>query len=238
MVARRDGVFGMAGDLEVTRHRLGLGVRLALLTDLHLDRTAITAERVARVLDAAAVEVVALGGDFFDRRYLPDRLDLWLDALGRRPAVAVLGNHDHRLAPGVRAALVARLEARVVVLRNEAAEVGGLRVFGYDDPVTQRAAPVVPASPMDVVLAHSVDLPVPLAALPAPLLCGHYHGGQVRVLPGRLLAHLVLRREPLALATGQLAGWTPDRRAYIGRGLGMSHVAVRVRSAPEIAVFD
>jgi predicted MPP superfamily phosphohydrolase len=230
-------VFGSARDLEVTRHRIGLPRRVALLTDLHLDRTAVEADRVAAVLDDVGAEVVALGGDFFDHRYLPERLDAWLAALGGRPAVAVLGNHDYRLGEEALAALVARLEPRVAVLRNAAATVGGVRVFGYDDPVTERAPAVPPDQAVDLVLAHSPDLPVPLAALGAPLLCGHYHGGQVRVLPPRLLARLVLRREPLALR-GVLSGWTPDGRAYISRGLGMSHAAVRLFAPPEVAVFD
>jgi len=231
-------VFGMAWDLEVTRHALGLPATVAQMSDLHLDRVCIAPARVATALDRAGAEVVVLTGDFFDTEYLPDRLEAWLDALGGRPCAAVLGNHDYRLGTAGRRDLVGRLEARGIrVLRNEAATVGGVRLYGLDDPVTWHAQEEPPADPCDLVLAHSVDLQFPVAQLPAPLLCGHYHGGQFRFAPNWVIARLVLRREPFALATGILSGWTPDRRAYIHRGLGMSHISARLRSAPEIAVF-
>ena len=232
-------LLGLATDLEVTRHRIGLPARVAHMTDLHLDRVAIAPERVARALDAASADIVAITGDFFDQRYLPDRLDRWLDACSGRPVVAVFGNHDYRLGGPGRRALERQLLGRgAAVLRNEAATVAGVRFYGLDDPVTWHCREEAPEGPADLVLAHSVDLPFPLAELPAPLLCGHYHGGQVRILPPRLLARLVLRHERLALDRGILAGWTPDRRAYIGRGIGMSHMKMRLFSAPEIAVFD
>ncbi len=231
-------MWGMAGDLEVTRHDLGLGIRVAHLTDLHLDQVRITPERVRRALLDARVEAVVVTGDFFDRRYDPVTLTRWLKVLEERPSVCVLGNHDYRLSPPRLRDLVHILEARMPILRNEAARLGPLRVFGYDDPVTRRASRALPPPRTQLVLAHGPDLPVPLAALGAPLVCGHYHGGQVRILPPRLLARLVLAHEPLALRRGILAGWVDGRQAYISRGLGMSHFPVRFRSAPEIPVYE
>lgn len=231
-------MFGWATDLTTTRHAVGLPAVVAHMTDLHLDRVAVRPAAVRRALDLAGVQVVALTGDFFDRHYLPAALDEWIDALGARPTVAVLGNHDFRLGAGHRRALEGQLDRRgIALLRNAAATVGGVRFWGLDDPVTWHCQETAPEGPADLVLAHSVDLPFPLDALPAPLLCGHYHGGQVRILPGRLLARFVLRRERLALEQGILSGWTPDGRAYIGRGIGMSHMKVRLFAAPEIAVF-
>ncbi len=231
-------MLGMAGDLEVTRHRLGLPAVVAHLSDLHLDLVRIAPERVAAALNEARVHVVAITGDFFDTRYRPAALERWFAAFGSRPVVAVPGNHDHRLRERWRTELFAFLAERTTLLRNAAATVGGVRFFGYDDPVTYRAAAQAPPAGTDLVLAHSVDLPIPLEALGAPLLCGHYHGGQVRILPPRLLARLVLRHERLALDQGILAGWTPDRRAYLSRGVGMSHLPVRFLAAPELAIFD
>ena len=233
-----DRVLGMAGDLEVSRHRIGLPAVVAHLSDLHLDRVRVAPERVAQALDREGAEVVAVTGDFFDSRYSAAALDRWFAAFGGRPVVTVPGNHDHRLREASRTALFAYLAARSTFLRNAEATVGGVRFYGYDDPVTFRARPAAPPPGVDLVLAHSVDLPVPLDTLPAPLLCGHYHGGQVRILPPRLLARLVLRHERLALEQGILAGWTPDRRAYLSRGIGMSHLPVRLFAAPEVAVFD
>ena len=231
-------MLGMASDLRVTRHRLGLGAVVAHLTDLHLDRVRVGPERVRAAIDAGGARVVAVTGDFFDSLYDAARLVRWLDALAPLPIVVVPGNHDYRLPEPARADLFARLEEHTTLLRNAAASVGGVRFYGYDDPVTLRAAKAPPPGPVDLVLAHSVDLPVPLETLGAPLLCGHYHGGQVRVLPGRLLARFVLRHERLALERGILAGWTPDRRAYLGRGVGMSHLTFRLFASPEVAIFE
>lgn len=231
-------MLGMAHDLEVTRHRIGLPAVVAHVTDLHLDRVRVAPEAVGAAIDRAGAAVVAVTGDFFDSRFRQDSLEAWFRAFGSTPVVTVPGNHDHRLREPARSSLFAFLDDHSTLLRNAAATVGGVRFYGYDDPVTHRAALAPPPAGTDLVLAHSVDLPIRLERLAAPLLCGHYHGGQVRILPGRLLARLVLRHERLALERGVLSGWTPDRRAYLGRGIGMSHMALRLFAAPEVAIFE
>jgi predicted MPP superfamily phosphohydrolase len=232
-------VLGTAWELSVRRHRLNLPRRCALLTDVHLDRLWVGAGRLARALDREGVEVVLLGGDYFDRprAFHAERLDRFLrQVLGGRPALAVLGNHDHRLGPR-RIELVQVLSRHSTLLRNAVGQALGLCVYGYDDPVTLRAARALPPRGVHLVMAHSPDLPVPVSALPAPLVCGHYHGGQVRILPRRLLARVALRHEPLALEEGVLEGWAAGGRVYVSRGLGMSHVSWRWGAAPEVAVF-
>lgn len=177
-------------------------------------------------------------GDYFDRRYIEAELIALLDAVSPYPIVSVLGNHDYRLPPAAHARLIEKLKSRGGLLRNQVAKIAGLTVYGMDDPVTGRAAQTVP--PVDLVIAHSPDLPMARSEVPARLiLAGHYHGGQVRILPPRLLAALFLRDDPLA-RRGQLEGWFPGGPPpmYVARGLGESGLSFRLFCPPEIAVLE
>lgn len=236
------------------------GLRIAHLSDFHLGQFGTSRRAITRALsevDRFDPDLVALTGDYVDgalASYGPD-LREWLDF--RVPAVAVIGNHDHFHGQDHLDETIRILESTgTAVLRNEAIElcVRGtpIRVIGLDDPFTGRAdidaaSGMIPdgCRPL-LMLAHA---PV-LAALGDLdqvdlVLCGHTHGGQIRILPsGDVPGKRLLRR-----MSGERHVWRePDlfrgvhRRGratiVISDGLGVSLLPLRFRTRPHLVLIE
>lgn len=236
-------------------------LRVALLTDLHygLYIAAGSVRAWVERCNAERPDLVLLGGDLFDRRVEapPEPLLAELARL-RAPlgVYAVWGNHDygsfgaygspHYGAPTkdwqARRAELARAlgESGVQVLRNEGRALPGhLWLAGTDDlwhgQIDLAAARRGAGDRATLLLTHNPDL---LSALgPGEgfglALCGHTHGGQLRLPLVGALAVPAERRYTMGWVTGP--GGTP---AYVSRGLGMSGVPLRMLCEPEIAVLD
>jgi hypothetical protein len=158
-----------------------------------------------------------------------------LEAVEARLGVyGVLGNHDFQEeASGLEA-----LGVRVLV--NQAVPVmrGGDRLWlvGLDDPHyygcddLAGALAGVPAGACKLLLVHSPEMYAEAAAAGVDVyLCGHTHGGQIR-LPG-LGAPVLNARCPRRYAAGV---WRRGGMVgYTSRGLGCSLVPVRFRCRPE-----
>jgi predicted MPP superfamily phosphohydrolase len=155
----------------------------------------------------------------------------------KRPAYAVLGNHDHWSdAPKIRAALA---DAGVEVLTNEhrvLTHAGqALHLVGIDDSVTKHddadaAFAGVPDGATSVVLSHD-----PKSAdwihrfRPTLILSGHTHGGQFFVPK---ITDAISDR----LGMKYLSGFFGVEGAvlYVNRGLGAS-IPLRFRAPVEVA---
>lgn len=171
-------------------------VRVALLSDIHVQGPDMPPERLGRIVEqvnAQRPDVVLIAGDFLGTRSLSTRhyspAEIAAPLRGLRPrfgVIAVLGNHEYLGdARGMRAALTA---AGVRVLANQAVRAGPLAIGGLDDQVsghnrdaeTYAAIRALPGA--RVLLSHSPD---PFATLPPDIglmLAGHTHCGQI-VLP-------------------------------------------------------
>lgn len=235
-------------------------LRVAFLTDLHYGLF-IGAGSVAAWVDATndlRPDVVLLGGDQLDARMdaPPEPLLRELRRL-RAPlgTFAVWGNHDYGSfgryggrqygAPRADwAAKRAELEAEfaragVTVLRDagralrDDAWVGGTDDLWFGQPDVT-AALAGAGDRATLLVTHNPDL---LPDLPRPaglVLCGHTHGGQVR-LPG-LGAPVVPSRYGQRYAMGWVQGahGTP---AYVSRGLGLSGLPLRNLCEPELTLL-
>lgn len=252
--------------LRVTRLRVGLpdlppewrGLRIALLTDFHAGGRQVRLDTLQRAKRAAldfAPDLVVLGGDFFDNGRRLDVGDLFTCWPGGLPVVAVTGNHDYRGRPEHSLELIEELEsAGVSVLQNEAIAVRlrGRRAWiaGVNDAHTRRddvarALARVPDGEPALLVSHSpsalVSLPDGAARL---VLCGHTHGGQIRLLPsGRLPFIRQLRRlrglpeqPPLPRTRGY--HWWHGALVVISDGLGQSSVGARFRTRPEAVLIE
>lgn len=236
-----------------------VGVRIAHLSDFHIGARG-TSRRVLRRARTAALrfrpDIVALTGDYFDHgRIVADDglLSGWPDGAS---VFAVLGNHDFRGSSDAPQHVVDALHrGGARVLRNEAVGVP-LRgrtawVVGVDDPFTRRsreaeAFATVPESDDALLfLAHSpsIDDTTPLGRARI-MLCGHTHGGQVRLLPsGRIpLVRLVRRllgtpprREP---SVYRGAHWLRGMLVVVSDGLGVSRLPLRWRTRPEVVLIE
>ena len=249
---RRLGAHNDLYDIEVTKHDIFIddlpasfdNFRIAFLTDTHVTsfmRRAFYRECVARV-NAFDPDLVLLGGDFVTwRKDIPLMADLLLTGLTARDGVyAVLGNHDYwSNGDDVRAAMEGR-GVRFIINRNLRLERNGehLRLLGIDE--VYRGAPDVDAAFADVGenepaigVSHHPDIIDSLDGRRLDLLvCGHTHGGQIR-LP--FFGAIVVP----SIHEGEFAAGFHRVRGvlmYVSRGIG-AVPPLRILCRPEVATF-
>ncbi len=217
------------------------GLRVAVLADLHAGARKGGPEGVREVIRAAnhlRPDLVLLPGDVF---HSSDHVGQYMPLLAElRPRVGVfacLGNHEHNVTlltrylgarPGLDVAVWRRLYAEVAVdlLVNEARRLGDRQsriwLVGVDDSYSGRASlgtalVRVPEREFSLVITHSPDLAEDPAIGEVDLVvCGHTHGGQVR-LPGVGALYTAARRP--AERSGGLVR-IGETRMYISRGVG------------------
>ncbi len=247
--------------LEVTRLKLGFeelpagfdGFRIVQLSDLHGSRFG---ENNARLLEAVAAEgpdIIALTGDFLDEgeteRELPELEALVRELSAIAPVYFVSGNHDW--ASGEAYTLFETLEAAgAVCLRNEhlRLERGGdsIVLAGVDDP----NGPAEMPEPDEFVASLRQEAPDSFVLLLAHraywaerypeldvdlILCGHTHGGIVRLpFVGGLAA------SNMGLFPEYDAGLfeLPSYTLFISRGLGNSVPLPRFLNTPEVVSIE
>lgn len=218
------------------------GMVVAQVSDVHLGLSTPQGriERAVETINALRPDLVVLTGDYvtFSKRPLT-RVGPALAGL-KPPTFAVLGNHDHRVAPE---RVRTELESDGYrVLQNESARLSlrgaELTIVGVDDEQVGRAdvarAFAGATTGARIVLAHQ---PRTADQLPrdAGLVCfsGHTHGGQL-VVPRltEAIAHKV--GQPYLKGTYKVRGnWLV---VSAGLGYGRGGPAVRLRNPPEISL--
>lgn len=249
------------GLLRVAEHTVTLdrlppehdGLKVALIADLHLRRENFTSglyDRVTEELRKRRPDIVLLGGDYIDARYMPSLLEV--DNLGqlvtkwhgKYGTFAVAGNHDvYREAGGswrfVSGALV---RGGVTVLDGWGVSVDirgkPFQIAGCGDrpdawfrmgcmPEFDRSLPVYG-------LIHNPEYLYSVRNTYDMIFSAHTHRGQVRfpVFGERALK--------LRFRTGWLgSGFRRHRNCvqFVTSGLGMSAWPLRWHNIPEIAVI-
>ena len=243
--------------LGVTRLELGLeglpegfdGFRIVQLSDLHGSRFGEGNARLIEKVRAEEPELIALTGDFLDEgkteRELPELEALVRELAAIAPVYFVSGNHDW--ASGEAYTLFETLEAAgAVCLRNEylRLERGGdsIVLAGVDDPngpaemaePDEFVAQLREEAPEDFVLllAHRAYWAERYPELDVDLiLCGHTHGGVVRLpFVGGLAASNMGLFPEYDAGLFELPGYT----LFISRGLGNSVPLPRFLNTPEL----
>ena len=239
-------------DIEVTRHEVEIddlprtfdGYRVAFLTDTHVAsfmRRGFYRECVAQVLRFDP-DLILLGGDFVTwEKHIELMAEVLLTDLQARDGVfAVLGNHDY-WANGakVRAAMEARgvqfLINDSVPLRRDGATIdlaGVDEVYRGTPDVVRAFANVDPTRPC-LGVSHHPDIIDRLSGRRLDLLvCGHTHGGQIR-LP--FFGAIVV---PSRHEDEYAAGFHRDGGVlmYVSRGIG-AVPPLRILCRPEVATF-
>ena len=233
------------------------GFTIAHISDLHNTEFGQQQERLLQKLVEAAPDLIAITGDLLDS-YHPNitvAMEFINGAIAIAPVYYVTGNHESRL-PELYAQLREQMEsAGVVVLDNKAVtlEYGSsiIRVLGVDDPTFSAESDQyedneqVISSQLDVLLDDQSAYTILLSHRPELfdvyheagidlVLCGHAHGGQVR-LPfiGALFAP----------NQGFFPEYTAglyrqgDTQMVVSRGLGNSSFPIRINNPPELVVI-
>ena len=243
--------------LGVTRLEIGLeslpegfdGFRIVQLSDLHGSSFGEGNARLIEKVRAEEPELIALTGDFLDEgkteREMPELEALVRELAAIAPVYFVSGNHDW--ASGEAYTLFETLgSAGAVCLRNEhlRLERGGdsIVLAGVDDPngpaempePDEFVAQLRKEAPEDFVLllAHRAYWAERYPELDVDLiLCGHTHGGIVRLpFVGGLAASNMGLFPEYDAGLFELPGYT----LFISRGLGNSVPLPRFLNTPEI----
>lgn len=228
---------------------LGLdGLRIVHLSDLHVgsEVPAWFLRRVMTTVQCLTPDAIVLTGDFVHSR--PDDVNdlssLFQELRAPYGVFAVLGNHDYAVnypgdpgIPGVEDVVIAALERTgTIVLRNEEVEIAAgrsrLSLYGADELWSGRArvsrlhstSPVLPR----IVLCHNPDVVQFLPEQNSDLvLCGHTHGGQVRIPPFPPLLTMTSNRRYWGGLRARGNGWV-----FVNRGIGYTW-RVRFAARPE-----
>lgn len=233
------------------------GLRVAVIADLHAGARRGGPEGVAEVIQAAnhlRPDLVLLPGDVFHSsddvgQYMP----LLADLRPRVGAFACLGNHEHGVTllsrfvgarPGLDLVVWRRLYAEVAVdlLVNESRRLGDRQsriwLVGVDDSYSGRASldaalVRVPRRDFSIVITHSPDLADDPAIGEVDLVvCGHTHGGQVR-LP-HVGALYTAARRPRERSSGLVT--VGETMLYISRGAGEG-IPLRINCPRELTLL-
>jgi uncharacterized protein len=228
---------------------LGLdGLRIVHLSDLHMGSEVPTwfLRHVMATVQRLAPDAIVLTGDFVHSR--PEDADQLTGVLQglRAPhgVFAVLGNHDYAVnypgdpgITGVEEVIIAALErAGVTVLRNDEVEIADgrsrLQLYGIDELWSGRTqvSPLHATSSVfpRIVLCHNPDVVQFLPERNRDLvLCGHTHGGQVRIPPFRPLLTMTSDRRYWGGLSARGNGWV-----FVSRGIGYTW-RMRFAARPE-----
>src|SRR5690625_676726 len=187
-------------DIQINKIQIGenensgnTSLTILHLSDLHLENISISPEELADKIKHERPDLIALTGDFLDRKRTIPKLVPYLQVLKNlRPELgifAVFGNHDYVLKGENFAKLKQTLlDYDIHVLQNSSKTVNInnqiVNVIGIDDYSTNRsdlAASYKQVKPgMNIVLTHDPTVILKMQAYSFDyLLAGHFHGGQI-----------------------------------------------------------
>ncbi|WP_010532126.1 metallophosphoesterase [Lentibacillus jeotgali] len=215
------------------------------LSDLHLENISLTPSQLAEKLRNESVDMIALTGDFLDRKRSIPKLLPYLRVLQKmKPAYgiyAVLGNHDYVLKHRDLTDLINRLQQHdIQVLQNshESFTVEGhtINIIGIDDYSTNSSdlslayRHVNPGT--NIVLTHDPNVVLDMQGYKFDyLMAGHFHGGQICYPKAYHLVKMGKLAKQNVIKGLHIHDQSPF---YISEGLGQTGLNIRIGSRPEI----
>lgn len=248
--------------LTLTRQRLNTSawqgdgdcLRLLHVSDLHVERTTEREQRLNAMIESLQPDVIVFSGDFVSLSYNQDAqaktdiraiIGAWRAPLG---VYCVAGTPI--VEPMTRVLEFVEGLDHLTLLANRWVTVetrcGALHILGLvttHDLKTDRAALAgmmrdAPADGVKLLLAHSPDIAPEAAQAGIDLyLCGHTHGGQVRLpLIGALVSSSQLGKR-FIMGRYQVGRMT----LYTSRGIGMEGLGApraRLLCPPEVSLWE
>ncbi|MBQ7088546.1 MAG: metallophosphoesterase [Clostridia bacterium] len=211
--------------------------RIAVVADVHLPDQIVSIPRLLRCLQMQRPDAIFLTGDLTNSYTDFDRKGLWHFAkalVSIAPCFAVPGNHEQRL--GREAAYRRILTACGVHYMSDSyadwhKDGATLRLYGMGEAAP---APLDVTGQPSIVLAHHPEYMAEYCRAGWNIVvCGHAHGGHVRMGQGGLFSpdqgffptytHGVYRHK--------------DTRMVVSRGLGNSSIPWRVNNPPHLPLL-
>jgi uncharacterized protein len=219
-------------------------LRVAFLTDLHFGPY-IREGSLAAWVEATrgvAPDLVVLGGDLVEGMGRSDLAPLLRQLARLRAPCGVYttwGNHDHTRFGDLGPFTASLQDIGIEVLNNRGVPVrddvylAGLDDYDVGRPDVNAALRERSHGQACLLISHNPDALVMVPEAVDLTLCGHTHGGQVR-LPG--VGALV---KSSGYAQLFVQGWTrAPALAYVSRGLGVGLVPMRLNCPPELTVVE
>jgi|Deesub1362A_J573_1020465.scaffolds.fasta_scaffold00008_109 hypothetical protein len=218
-----------------------LGIAAIHISDTHVDTSPYSIDALITVIGSLKPDLVFHTGDILteikgmrDSQHLLKRLGELCETY------VVVGNHD--VWSGVTSDyLKYKLDGieNVYVLGNESIYHDGFWIIGVDDPYTYnddltRALENVDSGPR-ILLAHSPQIIGRAAGKVDLVLCGHTHGGQVRI---PFIGPLWLPLPPKYTRYDYGLFAVSETKMFVSRGIGTSFLPVRFNCPPEIVLLS
>ncbi len=243
----RTGIPGLPEPLD--------GLRVAFLTDFHVGGPGFGGQLTPQAIDIVAQEqpdLVLLGGDYVDRGRWFEDSPAFNGLCQFSNVIGVLGNHDHRGGDKIAATIREGLARRgVVILQNESVSLrvrdSDVTIAGVDDPYTNHDDFVKTLRgahwPL-MLLSHAPVIEDQIKpGMAGLILCGHTHGGQIRLSPSKRLTPLdstfYLDRFFDRPVSRYQRGfhWATGNLLYVSNGIGTTRMPLRFMAPPEITIF-
>jgi len=213
------------------------GFRIVQVSDLHAKRFGREQQRLLHVIAEAQPDLIVITGDMIDEstRSLDSVQELLAGLHGLAPIYFIDGNHDVRSR--LYEDFVAMLERYGVTMldRTQLERDGAAMTMGN-----------IANADADIVLVHDPAKFLWYAEQghDGLVLAGHMHGGQVALPNGRAIIGPFSDRPMEGL---QLSFFPPfssgvyvqdGATMFLSRGLGTSHLPIRMFATPEVAIID
>jgi len=251
------GVLYSAGvepnDIRIERETIHLrrlparfdGFKVALLSDLHIYpfTTAELIDEAIRLANSFEPDLVLFAGDFVYESVEAafDLVPLFEKLNPTKGVFAVLGNHDHRLAPEIVSQALAKGGVELLTNRGVELQIASDSVYlaGIDSFLAGRPRPSMAFSGRrgdlcSIALVHEPD-PITKLCVEVPIdlqLSGHSHGGQVRFpVFGPLVLPMFGKIYDLGLYK------VGHAQIYTTRGIGTVGLPVRFNCPPEVTAI-
>lgn len=228
-------------------------LRVMHLSDLHIERLTLRERKVLKLIDQLRPDVIVYTGDLINFSYLDDdcaRADCraFLSQLRAPLGVYAVTGTPLIDTPEIVEEVYAD-QHHIHLLRNEAVTIEGypqVHILGLtcthdnalDQPKLDRVRVNVPEDKFTLLLYHSPDLMPAAAECGLDLyVCGHTHGGQVRlpIFGALVTSSLYGKRYEMGRYVEK------DTTLYVSRGLGLEGKGaprMRFLCPPEIELFE
>ncbi|MBM7717525.1 putative MPP superfamily phosphohydrolase [Bacillus thermophilus] len=228
----------------------GSSLKILHLSDLHLENISICPNTLYHRVKKLDIDLVAVTGDFLDRKRSLPKLIPYLKVLNKlNPSYgsyAVFGNHDYVLKDKYFYQLKKILNdfgLKTLQNENDLIQIGNKRIniIGIDDYSTKRSnlkeSYKGVGNGYNLVFTHDPNIVLSMKEEYHfdYLLSGHFHGGQIH-WPKPY--HLVKMGKLVKMNMVKGLHHYKERPFYINEGLGQTGVNIRIGSRPEITVHN